>query len=345
MAVSQAWAMAAPGAEKRLPHACSTFVLVNAFSRPPITMAVKMARKITVTELPSRIDSLRIWPNDLRLSPLFSFCFVAVAGPGEPGDSAGTRRRLLAHELSPAPACSAAGASSFRGSGDFRSRHQQAEFLHRHRGRPEAGDPALVHDRDPVRERVDLVQLGRDDEHGHAVVALLHDAAVHELDRADVEATGRLAGHQHLVLPPEFPGQDDLLLVAAGQRAHRRVRGLGADVELLHPLGRVAGDGAQVEVDARGERRPVVAVQDHVVGHREGADQPVFLPVLGDVGDPRVQPLPGRAVGEVAAVQPDVPGRDRPQPEQRLAQLGLPVALHARQAEDLARADLERHLR
>src|SRR5260370_16109171 len=87
MAVSQAWAMAAPGAEKKLPHACSTFVLVNAFSRPPITMAVRMARKITVTELPSRIDPLRIWPNDLRLSSLPFFCFVAVAGPGEPGDS------------------------------------------------------------------------------------------------------------------------------------------------------------------------------------------------------------------------------------------------------------------
>src|SRR5437660_8062938 len=87
MAVFQAWLMAAPGAEKKLPHACSTVVLVNAFSRPPITMAVRMARKITVTELPSRIDSLRIWPNDLRLSSLLFFCFVAVAGPGEPGDS------------------------------------------------------------------------------------------------------------------------------------------------------------------------------------------------------------------------------------------------------------------
>src|SRR2546430_71719 len=50
-------------------------------------MAVRMARKITVTELPSRIDSLRIWPNDLRLSSLLFFCFVVVAGPGEPGDS------------------------------------------------------------------------------------------------------------------------------------------------------------------------------------------------------------------------------------------------------------------
>ena len=43
-----------------------------------------------MTELPSRIDSLRIWPNDLRLSSLLFFCFVAVAGtgaPGEPGES------------------------------------------------------------------------------------------------------------------------------------------------------------------------------------------------------------------------------------------------------------------
>src|SRR5689334_22550290 len=86
MAVFQAWLMAVPGAEKKLPQACSTVVLVNAFSRPPITMAVKMARKITVTELPSRIDSLRVWPNDLRLASLFSFCFVAVVGPGEPGE-------------------------------------------------------------------------------------------------------------------------------------------------------------------------------------------------------------------------------------------------------------------
>ena len=95
MAVFQAWLMAAPGAEKKLPHACSTFVLVNAFSRPPITMAVKMARKITVTELPSRIDSLRIWPNDLRPASLFSSCFVAVAGrrkPGTPGDPAAPAR-------------------------------------------------------------------------------------------------------------------------------------------------------------------------------------------------------------------------------------------------------------
>src|SRR6185437_5994676 len=134
----------------------------------------------------------------------------------------------------------------------------------------------------------------------------------------DVEAPGRLAGHQHLVLPAELTGQDDLLLVTAGQRAHRGLRRGRADVELLHPLGRVAGDGGQVEVDALGVRRLVVGVEDHVVGHREAADQAVFLPVLGDVGQARVQPLPGRGVGQVAVVQPQVTVRDRPQPDQRL---------------------------
>src|SRR5262249_24380704 len=103
MAVFQAWLMAAPGALKKLPHACSTVVLVNAFSRPPITMAVKMAMKITVTELPSRLDSLRIWPSDLRLSSLFSRRFVAVAGPGDSGGPGGACSLMSSLPLLPAP--------------------------------------------------------------------------------------------------------------------------------------------------------------------------------------------------------------------------------------------------
>src|ERR1019366_9276027 len=71
--------------------------------------------------------------------------------------------------------------------------HQQPQFLGRHRRRTETGDLALVHDRDPVREGVDLVEFGGDDEHGHALVALFDDAAVHELDRAHVQPAGGLA--------------------------------------------------------------------------------------------------------------------------------------------------------
>ena len=224
-----------------------------------------------------------------------------------------------------------------------RSGHQPSEFLGRHGRRPYTGDLAFVHDGDPVRERVNLVEFGGDDEYGHAVVALLDDAAVHELDRAHVEPAGRLAGDEHLVLTREFPGQDHLLLVAAGQRAHRHLRRGGADVEFLDAFGCVACDRAEVEPDAGGEGRLVVRVEHHVVGHREVADQPVFLPVLGDVGDARVQSLLRRGVGQVPAIQHDL-ARDRgPQAHQRLAQLGLPVALHPGHAQDLARADLQGH--
>src|SRR5690242_19613283 len=131
MAVSQAFTSAAPGAENRLPQACRTVVLVKAFSRPPMTMAVKIASTVTV-----------------------------------------------------------------------------AELLGRHGRRPEAGNPAVVDDRDPVGERVDLVELGGDDEHGRAPVAFGDDAAVDELDGAHVKTPGGLAGHEQLVLAAQLPGQD-----------------------------------------------------------------------------------------------------------------------------------------
>ena len=44
-----------------------------------------------------------------------------------------------------------------------------------------------VHHGDPVGQRQHLVQLGRDQQHRHALVALPHDPLVDELDRADVE--------------------------------------------------------------------------------------------------------------------------------------------------------------
>ncbi len=84
-------------------------------------------------------------------------------------------------------------------------------------------------------------------------------------------------------------------------------------------------------------------VEHHVVGHGEGADQPVFLPVLRDVGQAGPQPLGRRGVGQVMAASVTRPAAGGPQPHQRLAQLGLPVALHPGHAQDLARPDTEGH--
>ena len=66
-----------------------------------------------------------------------------------------------------------------------------------------------------------------------SLVALLDEAAVHELDRADVEAPRRLRGDQHLRVAVDLAGEDDLLLVAAGEAARAGLRPAAAHVELL----------------------------------------------------------------------------------------------------------------
>ena len=64
-------------------------------------------------------------------------------------------------------------------------------------GRVLADDLALVDDEDPVGEREDLLELEGDEEDRAALVPLLDEAPVDELDRADVEAARRLGSDQH----------------------------------------------------------------------------------------------------------------------------------------------------
>ena len=56
------------------------------------------------------------------------------------------------------------------------------------------------------REREHLVELGGDDQHRRAPVALLDDPPVHVLDRADVQAARRLGGDQQLDRPGQLAG-------------------------------------------------------------------------------------------------------------------------------------------
>ena len=67
------------------------------------------------------------------------------------------------------------------------------------------------------RERADFVELDRDEEDRLARVAHLDDLVVDELDGADVDAARRLADDQHVGIALHLAGEDDLLLVAAGE--------------------------------------------------------------------------------------------------------------------------------
>ena len=111
--------------------------------------------------------------------------------------------------------------------------HQQADLLLLRGPCVEDRDePAAVHDADAVRQLEDLVKLGRDEQDGRARVPLGDDLVVDELDRADVEPACRLVGDEQRQVALELARDDQLLLIAARQRARRDVGRRRPDVEL-----------------------------------------------------------------------------------------------------------------
>ena len=118
------------------------------------------------------------------------------------------------------------------------------------------------------------------------------DALVDELDRADVDAAGRLGGDEQAQVAAELAGEHDLLLVAAGEPADLGVDALRADVELLDLVAGEVGEGAALDVAASHERRAVAAVEHEVLGDRELADQAVLGAVLGHEADAGVEDAP-----------------------------------------------------
>ena len=87
-----------------------------------------------------------------------------------------------------------------------------------------AGDRALVHDEDAVRERAELVEVLADQEHRDAGAAASRRYPWTVSIAADVEPPRRLRGDEHARLALELAPEHELLEVAAGEVAHRRVR-------------------------------------------------------------------------------------------------------------------------
>ena len=96
----------------------------------------------------------------------------------------------------------------------------------------DADDLPAVHHGDAIADGDDLLELGADDEDGGTGIALLDDPLVDVLDRADVETARRLRRDDQLDRPRELARDDDLLLVAARQRARQRVDRRRPDVEV-----------------------------------------------------------------------------------------------------------------
>ena len=97
-------------------------------------------------------------------------------------------------------------------------------------------------------------------------------------------------GDQEIRVQVDLPGNDGLLLVAAGHAAHRGHRPLsGADVKPVDEVLRVGADGLPLDEAPLLESGVHVPLEHQIVLQGEVQHQPVLVPVLGDVA------LPGRS--------------------------------------------------
>ena len=84
-------------------------------------------------------------------------------------------------------------------------------------------------------------------------------------------------------------------------------------------------------------------MQRDVLGDRELEHEAPALAVLGNVADSGIQHLPGARLVQLLVADPNRTALDLRQPRDRVDQLGLAVAVDARDTDDLARVHLERH--
>ena len=165
-----------------------------------------------------------------------------------------------------------------------------------------------------------------------------------ELDRADIDAAGRLADQQHIRIALHLAGQHDLLLVAAGkvrglQPAVRRTDVIGLDLGLG-----VAAHGVAVEQRPPGEARIALVAENGVLVFLEGQDEAHMVAILRHMGAAHAADL-GRIDllrrvdvapqhGDAAAFGPADAG-------QRLQEFRLAVARDTGDADDLAGLHVE----
>ena len=159
------------------------------------------------------------------------------------------------------------------------------------------------------------------------------------LDGAHVQAACGLHRYDERLVAVDLAGDDGLLLIAAGHAARNRDRPLaGAHVILLDQLFGVLAGFVEADEAVALELRLLETLQNQVLLQREVQNQAVLVPVLGNMAHARVAALPDGGVGDIVPTEGDLAAGRLFQPGQGIDQVGLAVAVDARDAHDLARA-------
>ena len=219
-----------------------------------------------------------------------------------------------------------------------RSCRRACRAWRRHRSRSPRRHAGHAAPRRGRAEPQHLLELGRDEQHGDAVVAERQHEPLHLGLRADVDPACRLVEDQQARLGEQPAREQDLLLVAAAQvpddrRSDRRGRMSSAS----DPL------GDQLVLPPAGDRpRPAAAGlqrEDDVLAHRQLVDEALGAAVLGTEGDAAGRRRARAAHRHRLAVDVEPPRVGLVGAEEEPRDLGAARAEQAGEADDLARRD------
>ena len=209
---------------------------------------------------------------------------------------------------------------------------------------------SAVRDQPPAQDHLDgvgqpdqLVQVGRDQQHGQArprgpCAARPRSRPARRRRRRGSGARPCSSTGSPLIsrptmsfcwLPPDRADGDARRCPGCGRRTRATIRSVSA---------RAPPRSIQRPRDVR---RPGLVAEDPVLPERRLQQQTLAVPVLGDVADPGLAPVPGGQPGDVPLAEPDGAG-GRAQAHDRVDQLGLAVALDPGDAEHLAGVDRQR---
>ena len=150
-----------------------------------------------------------------------------------------------------------------------------------------------------------------------------------------------VAGDDHSRAAGQLAGNDQLLLIAAGELPDAGAAAGSLDVVLGdQAVGEGAHRLAHEDRALREGRIPVVA-EGGIGLDVDSTGKTGREAIFGDVGDAGSSYRGGRGAGQVAPADLDLAADDWPETGDRLGELALAISGHARDAEDLAVADLE----
>ena len=164
------------------------------------------------------------------------------------------------------------------------------------------------------------------------------------LDRAHVQSARGLHRDYQRHVAVEFARDYRLLLIAARQRARLADYTIAAaHVVLVNQLLCIVAHRAEFYKAMALELRVEIALKHHVLLQRVIQHQAVLLPVLGDMAHSGLLSFAHGRASYVLAAQVDAAAVYLFKAGQRVYQLGLAVAVYARDAHDFAPAHVERN--